>query len=247
ETRGTVFYGFSSFFVVMSRGKLIAIEGTDSSGKATQAKLLVERLQRRGFAVELVNLPRYHEFFGGLVGRYLAGEFGSKEELPPEFAALLYSLDRYHLKKELEHKLDLGITFVFDRYTASNLAHQAAKYKNKKEQERFVKWINFVEGRLPKPSATIFFNLPEEAAQKLMNGKDRKEEYRKGKTKDIHEADIEYLKRTRIIYKRLARKQKWVWIDVAFKDGKEWVVRSKEEISEETWKKLVKKMVLSKV
>lgn len=224
------------------RGLLIAIEGTDSSGKATQTQLLFERLQRRGFVVELVNLPRYHEFFGSLVGRYLAGEFGSKEELPPEFVALLYALDRYHMRLDLERKLGLGVNFVFNRYKASNLAHQAAKYLKKTEQEQFVKWLKLVESRLPKENVTVFLNMSEEAAQKLMNGKDREQDYRQGQTKDQHESDIEYLQRTREIYKRLARKEKWIWIDCAFKEGKEWIVRSKEEISVELWKKLEKKI-----
>lgn len=224
------------------KGLLVAVEGTDSSGKATQARLLFERLQRRGFVVELASLPRYHEFFGSLVGKYLAGEFGSKEELPPEFVALLYALDRYHMRLDLERKLGLGVSFVFNRYRASNLAHQAAKYSKKPEQERFIKWLKIVESRLPKENATIFLNMPEAVAQKLMEGKDREQAYRRGKTKDQHESDVEYLRRTRDVYKRLAKKEQWIWIDAGFKEGKEWIVRSKEEVSAEIWKKLQKKV-----
>ena len=43
-------------------GKLIVFEGTDGSGKATQSKLLFERLQREGIAVVSTSL-------GGDVGR----------------------------------------------------------------------------------------------------------------------------------------------------------------------------------
>lgn len=238
------FFVCQAVFCMVKTGLLIAVEGTDSSGKATQAKLLVERLQRRGFVVELVSLPRYHEFFGSLVGKYLAGEFGSKEELPPEFVALLYSLDRYHAKNEWSKKLGLGITLVFDRYKASNLAHQAAKFLGKKEQDVFVQWLKVVEGRLPKESAMVFLNMPEAAAQKLMAGKDREKQYRQGQSKDQHESDVAYLRRTRDVYKRLARKEKWVWVDAAFLDGKDWVVRSKEEVSAEVWKKLQQKIPL---
>lgn len=225
-----------------TRGKLFVFEGTDSSGKATQAQLLVERLQRRGHVVELVGFPRYHAFFGGLIGKYLAGEFGPKETLSPEFVALLYTLDRYHFKNEIESKLEMGITLVFDRYRASNLAHQAARYSNRNDQEAFIKWLKTTEGRLPTETALVFLNMPEEAAQKLMAGIDRQKDYRKGQTKDQHESDVEYLHRTREVYKRLARKDKWVWIDAAFKEGKDWVVRSKEEVSLEIWKKLEKKV-----
>lgn len=233
---------FVHFGLFMVRGKVLVLEGTDGSGKATQAALLVEKLQARGIAVELVSFPRYSSPFGQLVGRYLSGEFGSKEELVPEFVALLYALDRYHAKHDLERKLEMGITLVLDRYKASNLAHQAAKFLKKPEQEKFISWLVSAEGRLPKEDATIFLNMPEEAAQKLMVGADRKKDYRQGQTKDLHECDMEYLRRTREVYKRLAKKQKWVWVDVAFLEKREWIVRSKQEISLEIWQKLCKKI-----
>ncbi len=223
------------------RGKLVVLEGTDGSGKATQANLLLEKLQRHGVVCELVSFPRYGSQFGDLVGKYLAGEFGSKEELPPEFVALLYALDRYHFKRELEHKLEMGITVVADRYKASNLAHQAAKFEKKSEQEPFIKWLLAAESRLPKEDCLVFLNMPEEAAQKLMSGTDRQKDYRQGKPKDIHEEDTAYLHRTREVYKRLARKQNWVWVDVAFKEKREWIVRSRQEVAVEIWHKICKK------
>lgn len=42
-------------------GKLIVFEGTDGSGKATQSKLLFERLQREGIDCRKLNFPRYGE------------------------------------------------------------------------------------------------------------------------------------------------------------------------------------------
>ena len=38
-------------------GKLIVFEGTDGSGKATQSKLLFERLQREGVDCRKLNFP----------------------------------------------------------------------------------------------------------------------------------------------------------------------------------------------
>lgn len=43
------------------KGKLIVFEGTDGSGKATQSKLLFERLQREGVDCRKLNFPRYGE------------------------------------------------------------------------------------------------------------------------------------------------------------------------------------------
>ncbi|MBS3061251.1 MAG: hypothetical protein J4215_01565 [Candidatus Diapherotrites archaeon] len=220
-------------------GRLIVFEGTDGSGKATQSKLLLDRLQRKGFVAEHSGFPRYTERFGRLVGQYLAGEFGTKEELSPEFVALLYALDRYDFKIELERRLNLGINVVCDRFSASNFAHQGGKYLSKPDQDGFIKWVKGVESRLPKPFKTIFLNLPPKASRSMLEGADRKQEYRKGKTKDVHESDEAYLNRTFEIYKRLAKEDSnWIWIDCAFLEDGEWVIRSKEEIGVEIWKKL---------
>jgi len=43
----------------MKKGKLIVIDGTDGSGKATQAKLLVSRLKKMGKKVQTIDFPQY--------------------------------------------------------------------------------------------------------------------------------------------------------------------------------------------
>ncbi len=226
-------------YMVAEKGKLIVFEGTDGSGKATQSKLLLDRLQRKGFVSDHIGFPRYSEKFGGLVGQYLAGEFGQKEELSTEFVALLYALDRYDFKKELERRLNMGLVVVCDRYSASNFAHQSAVYSKRPDQEDFLKWVKSVESRLPKPFKTVFLNLPPQAGRALLEGKDRQKDYRKGKTKDVHEADESYLIRTYELYKKIAKEDKdWIVIDCAFLENGEWVIRSKEEIGVEIWKKL---------
>ena len=42
------------------RGKLILIEGTDCSGKQTQAEMLVKRLKDSNFKVETFSFPMYY-------------------------------------------------------------------------------------------------------------------------------------------------------------------------------------------
>jgi dTMP kinase len=226
------------------KGAIIVFEGTDASGKATQAKLFFEKLQFLGIDAELFSFPRYNSFFGGLVGKHLAGEFGSIKELSPEFCALLYSLDRYQIKKEIEEKVAAGKVLVMDRYVQSNIAHQTAKFSSPLEQKNFLAWAESLESRMPKASAIVFFNMPTEAAQKLMAGKDRAESYRQGAQKDLHEVDSTYLERTRRIYALLAKRHKWIAIDCALKRHGSWFVRPKEEIHGEAWKKLKKKLGL---
>ena len=48
-------------------GKLIVIEGLDGSGKATQAKLLSEKLYSTGYTVTQVSFPDYKSDSSALV------------------------------------------------------------------------------------------------------------------------------------------------------------------------------------
>ena len=71
----------------MSKGKLIVLEGLDGSGKATQAKLLAEHLEREGVPVRKITFPDYESQASALVRMYLAGEFGAKPEDVNAYAA----------------------------------------------------------------------------------------------------------------------------------------------------------------
>ena len=53
------------------QGKLIVLEGTDGSGKATQTARLLERLQGEGRDCRQVEFPRYGEESSALIRLYL--------------------------------------------------------------------------------------------------------------------------------------------------------------------------------
>ena len=76
-------------------GKIIVIEGLDGSGKATQTKLLFEKLQSRGMNVRRLEFPDYDSPSSSLVKMYLGGEFGSNPEDVNAYAAsAFYAVDR---------------------------------------------------------------------------------------------------------------------------------------------------------
>ena len=54
------------------QGKLIVIDGTDGSGKATQTDLLIKRLKKDKVRVKVVDFPDYYSnFFGAFIGHWL--------------------------------------------------------------------------------------------------------------------------------------------------------------------------------
>ncbi len=213
-------------------GKLIVIEGTDSSGKETQTKKLYEKLFEKGVNVKKITFPNYESPACAPVKMYLAGEFGTTAlSVNPYPASTMYAIDRYaSYKKEWEKfYLEDGVV-VTDRYTQSNMIHQASKITNKKEKEEYMKWLvdlEFNKMEIPKPDMVIFINMPFEFAQKLM--KNRENKITGEMKKDIHEKDIEYMKKSYLNACEIAKKEGWIEISCV-KDGK---LRTIEEISED--------------
>ena len=79
----------------MAAGKLIIIEGSDGSGKATQTELLRRRLRTDGHSVMAVAFPDYSSESSALVKMYLRGDFGTKADaVNPYAASAFYAVDR---------------------------------------------------------------------------------------------------------------------------------------------------------
>ena len=72
------------------KGKLIIIEGVDSSGKATHTKMLYDRLLNENNIVKKVEFPNYSSDSSALVKMYLNGDFGNKPEDVNPFAASVF-------------------------------------------------------------------------------------------------------------------------------------------------------------
>lgn len=199
---------------------LIAIEGIDGSGKGTQSINIVKELNNRGYKACLFSFPNYTEtFFGKEVGKYLNGDYGKLNEIPVEFAALLYAGDRLEKKNELETHLANDEIVICDRYVPSNLAHQAAK-RFQQEREKLIKWISTVEYSvygLPKPDLTFLLDISIATSTELVLKK-KKRDYTDDKL-DLHEASFDYLREVRDVYLSLANTEGWKKIQCE-KDGK---------------------------
>lgn len=187
-------------------GKLIVIEGTDGSGKATQTKLLIERMRREGIPVTSISFPQYGKKSAGLVEEYLNGRYGKSNEVSPYAASLFYALDRFDLSEEIRERLAEGAHIVTDRYVDANSGHQGGKIKDPKEREKFLAWLYEIEYEIlhiPRPDLVVVLHMPAEIGQKLVARKQERLYIEGGKKADSHEGDLEHLK---------AAEQSYLWL-----------------------------------
>ena len=186
---------------------LVVLEGLDGAGKSTQVKKLRTYLEGLFGSLEYIHFPRYAApVYGDLISRFLRGDFGSNEQVHPQLVALLFAEDRHGAAPGMKETLNAGGHVLLDRYVYSNIAYQCAKLSDSNEAESLRDWIfntEYGDFALPKPDLNIFLDVPigfvESKLKSQRGGADR--DYLEG-GQDIHEADIEFQKRVRDIYRR---------------------------------------------
>lgn len=220
------------------KGKFIVIEGTDGSGKKTQAKILREKLNEAGINCIVQSFPNYDSPACTPVKMYLNGEFGDIGCLDAYQANSLYAVDRLCTMMGLKDHIENGGSIVFDRYVESTMLHQAALIENQEERDKFLDYVNdfeFGKLKLPKPDLVIFLDVPVEVSKKLA---DSRGEYKSGNKKDILEQDISHLTKAYNSGKYVANKYGWTQISCLNESGN---LKSIEEISNDIFE-VVKKL-----
>lgn len=166
----------------MTRGRLIAFEGLDQSGKQTQALRLREALQSSGLRVVSFDFPDYATPIGREIGAALGGE----RAFPPDCLQLLYVANRCEHRPAIEAALAAGAWVVCDRYLASSIAYGEA-------QGLDPEWLAVIQRGLPPADMTVLLDIaPAVAAQ------------RKQQQRDAFEQDLALLARVRASYLRQA-------------------------------------------
>lgn len=216
-------------------GILLTIEGGDGSGKATQTKLLQERLEAEGYKVKAVSFPNYDSPASEPIKMYLKGNFGSHpEDVNPFVASMFYAIDRFaSYRMEWEKAYKDGYIILADRYTTSNMVHQMIKYEVPQEKKRFLQWLEETEFErfgLPRPDGVILLDMPLELSLELMRERTHKTG---GETGDIHEKDAMHLKKVHDVYDELVHAYGWMRINCATADMQ---LRSIEDIHEEVYR-----------
>lgn len=214
-------------------GKLIVFEGTDGSGKATQSRLLLERLRREGVDCRPLTFPRYGEPSAAAVELYLRGELGTKPgDVNAYAASTFYAVDRYcSYRQDWGGYYENGGVLIADRYTTSNAVHQASKLP-KEERRAFLDWLfGFEYGKLglPEPTAVFYLDVPTELTERMM----RSREAATNTSADIHEKDAAYLRACREAGEQLVADYGWQYVDCSH-DGE---MRTIEDIHGEIYRR----------
>lgn len=215
-------------------GKLIIIEsGSDASGKATQSEELLKKLTADGYNVRKVEYPNYKSESSTLVKMYLRGDFGKNaDDVDAYIASTFFTADRYaSFKTEWEEFYRSGGIVIADRYTTSNMVHQASKMEIE-ERDKYLDWLEDYEYNLfkiPRPDEVIFLNVPVDYSIKLMEN--RKNKFTGEDEKDIHESDKNYLRKTYNNSIYIADKYNWKRVECVENEQ----LRTIEDISNEIY------------
>jgi dTMP kinase len=194
---------------------LLAIEGIDGAGKGTLCRELLALAEGAGIRAAALSFPRYEQTqFADLIGRYLRGEMGAIDQVPVRYAALLYGGDRFESRDRLMALIADHDLLILDRYVASNIAYNAAKLPAA-ERAELIAWIERLEYGLfdlPRPDLTLLLATSTALADRLVGKKDARSYTRA--TRDLHEADRDFLSVVAALYGELADAGGESWLRV---------------------------------
>ncbi len=223
-------------------GRLIVIDGLDSSGKETHCKLVEEKIKKSGKDVIKLSFPNYDKDYCAPIKMYLSGKFGKNpNDVNPYGASIFYTVDRFASYKEgwEEDYNKTNNVIIADRYTTSNAIHQGVKVEDEKREEFFA-WLydfEFNKVMLPRPDMVIFLDMPPKKAIELMEKRANKAT---GEIqKDIHEKDHTYLFNCYDCALQAARYYGWEIIRCVDECGN---LRTIEQINEEIMRRIYVKI-----
>ena len=195
---------------MQAKGKLLVLEAGDGSGKATQTKMLRERLVAESRCVRQVEFPDYASPSSALVRMYLGGDFGERaSEVNAYAASAFFAVDRYaSFQTKWRADLEAGAIILADRYTTANMVHQAVKIEDAAEREAFLAWLEDFEYEklaLPRPDLVLFLDMDPAVSRRLIAVRAAAS----GVAQDIHERDEDYLVRCHRASVNLAARCGW--------------------------------------
>jgi len=170
------------------KGVFICVEGLDGCGKTTQTKLLVERLEKKGYDAIYTAEPSGGKI-GSLIKEYcLHGE----TRVSSIVEALLFAADRFeHVEKEVIPALNEGKLVVSDRYVYSSLAYQGAAGLD-------LEWIEKINEHAIRPHLAVFIDVePETVIQRLKPRKSVMENL--GTQRKVREVYVKFVEKGELV------------------------------------------------
>lgn len=144
----------------------IVFEGLDGSGITTQALLLRDYLENKGWTPFLTKEPTdgpVGSILRMILARRITVASHDAEKMPfdSHALALLFAADRLdHLLVDVLPKLENGIIVISDRYYLSSLAYQSLDVD--------MAWLLQINSRSIKPDLTVLLSVPPVICKKRM-------------------------------------------------------------------------------
>lgn len=220
----------------MSKGFIIDIEGTDGSGKATQAAILTQKLLSHYPHVMKISYPRYGNPFAKGIETILNKKLTDDlTKIDPYLMAVCFAADRAASLHEIWYDIyKTGGIIVADRYCASNIIHQTPRIKPE-DRAKFIKWLHDLEHvklKLPEPDITVYLDVDETTSANILQERiNNNRQNKEGVQNDILEADIAYQNKCKHDGRTLAKQLDWEIIQCG-QNGK---IRTPRDIASEIW------------
>ena len=200
------------------RGRFIALEGIDGSGKSTQIKYLSERLKEQGI-LHYTTMEPTDSPIGSLIHQIMTGRIKTDNKV----IAALFAADRLdHLLNDVNgilHKIEEGVTVITDRYYFSSYAYHSVDMP--------MEWViqaNEQSAHILKPTVTVFVDVdPDTALERIAQNRFQQELFeKKSRLVQVREKYME-------AFERLKDTE-----NVVFVDGNQ----PPEKVAQEIWKEI---------
>ncbi len=190
----------------MEKGKLIVLEGLDGTGKATQARIIKETLEKKGKTVVNYAYPNYESKYGKIIGSFLRGE----QNLDVGELFLLYLIDMVNEMKSMKDNLNSGKFVIVDRFFFSTIAYQSSGGFDYEKAKEIVQILD-----MPRPDIVLLLdaNIDVSSERKSKQKEDQ------GGT-DRFEKDVPFLQKVKQVYYILLKEKFYAGDWVLINSGK---------------------------
>lgn len=182
------------------KGKFIVFEGGEGSGKSTQAKLLVERLQTEGIELIYTKEPGGTPIADKIREIFL---YQNTEPVVPKTELFLLLASRaQHVSQKIEPTLKEGKHVICDRFNGSTYAYQIGA--RKMPNGSFIEAMDAYARDGLEPDMVIFIDLDPEI------GIGRKKRGPEEMTR-LDKEELDFHRKVRGHFKKLAKHHDEVW------------------------------------